>query len=150
MAWRDLVQHNFWWKLTAVILATLIWLTVDKGERGRNADKSGEAARRFEHVPIQLLTEPGIAGTYSTVPKTVSFVAKGPSGVLELLSPEDFTVYTRVLAKSDKTNGHFPVHVSRGDSTEGAALQRFSFSRSAALSRAASAGPRAPRYVARR
>ncbi|MSU37446.1 MAG: hypothetical protein EXS36_20575 [Pedosphaera sp.] len=115
MAWRDLVQHNFWWKLTAIVLASLIWLTVDKGERGRNADKFGDATRRFERVPVQILTEPGFANSISITPKTVSFVARGQSGVLELLSTDDFTVYARINGRFDKTNGRSPVRVNTPD-----------------------------------
>lgn len=109
MAWRDLVQHNFWWKLTAVILAGLIWLTVDKEKRGGSASKSGEATRRFEGVSVQLLLEPGIATTLSVSPKTVHLVARGQSGELELLAAEDFTVYARVDSRSHKTNGRSPL-----------------------------------------
>lgn len=115
MAWRDLVQHNFWWKLTAIILASLIWLTVDKGERGRNADKPGDAARRFERVPVQLLTEPGFANAISISPKTVSLVVRGKSDMLELLSAEDFAVYARLNGRSDQTNGRTPLRVNAPD-----------------------------------
>lgn len=115
MAWRDLVQHNFWWKLTAIILASLIWLTVDKGERGRNANKSGDAARRFERVPVQLLTEPGFANAISISSKTVNLVARGQSDVLEHLSSEDFAVYARINGRSDKTNGRSLLRVDAPD-----------------------------------
>src|SRR3954467_5670243 len=53
MAKRDYILHNFWWKITSLMLAIIVWIVVhDSGAAG---DIIPRSKRRFAHHTLSLM-----------------------------------------------------------------------------------------------
>lgn len=83
MNWGRFVRHNRWQKLTAFLLAVLIWLTVARKLRnggGVHLTFDG-SSRIFDGVPVHLLTADGSIGRCQLIPANVAVTLRGDPGV---------------------------------------------------------------------
>ena len=85
MAKRDLILHNFWWKLTSLILATGVWITFHSGSRLRlqmpDELVRGTDRKEFANCPVSILKGPNDPARYKVSPAevTVEIVGESPS-----------------------------------------------------------------------
>jgi YbbR domain-containing protein len=97
MALRDIVVHNFWWKLLSLLLAALTWLTIETALRReqmlRQTPVIGSFSRTFPSIPITLLTASTNANHFRIDPSTVSVDVSGPADQLQKLQERDIHVY---------------------------------------------------------
>ena len=98
MAWNVFFRHNRWQKITALLLATLIWFTVDrKLQHGGGVRLTLDGStRQFERVPIRLLISHGTAERYETVPELATVTVRGDPGGLNRLRRMDLEVFASV------------------------------------------------------
>ncbi|HWF19860.1 MAG TPA: CdaR family protein [Verrucomicrobiae bacterium] len=97
MALRDIVLHNFWWKLLSLLLAALTWLTIEtalrREEMLRQTPVVGSYSRDFPAVPITLLTASTNANHFRIDPDVASVRISGPADQLQKLQERDIHVY---------------------------------------------------------
>jgi len=97
MAWRDLIWYNFWWKAASLVLALLVWSTVRYGDFSVDArERTGEATRRFDRVPVRVLTDAADLYQYRVVPNTVTVVIRGNPVALARLSERELDVFVNL------------------------------------------------------
>jgi YbbR domain-containing protein len=83
MASRNIILHNFWWKLLSLLLAALMWLYIDmesqRDERIAEASKEvvTENRRPFYGIPITLLNSTANTNGYTITPGEVSVEVGG-------------------------------------------------------------------------
>lgn len=101
MNWSRFVRHNRWQKLTAFLLATLIWLTVNRKLRNGGGVRLtfDGSSRVFEGVPVRLLTADGAVGRCQIVPATVAVTLRGDPGLLNRLGLEQIRAFATLDAR---------------------------------------------------
>jgi hypothetical protein len=99
MALRDVVLNNFRWKLTALVLAMLVWfvtrLAINKGAGG------GDHISRRQ--PVLVLKAAEDTSVYRVDPPQVNVVVQG---VTEL-GPEDLQVFVNLTSWPEGLNSGF-------------------------------------------
>lgn len=102
MSLPESIQHNFWWKLSAVVLATLIWFTVHFGAGNRTGNVgstnlfSQTQTRRLEEVPVRVLTSVGDSSRFRVTPDKIEVVVRGDANVLRRLQTSDIEAYVNL------------------------------------------------------
>jgi YbbR domain-containing protein len=81
MRLRDLVLHNFWWKLLSLLVAVLMWLTIQTAFRRdqalRESPVMNSDTRSFPLVPVTILTSTPNPYHYDADPVTVAVEISG-------------------------------------------------------------------------
>ncbi len=95
MNWGQFVRHNRWQKLTAFLLAVLIWLTVARKLRNGGGVRLtfDGSSRVFEGVPVRLLTPDGSVGRCQLIPATVAVTLRGDPGLLNRLHADQIRAF---------------------------------------------------------
>ena len=106
MPWRELIRHNFGWKIAAFLLATLIWFTVRFGE-----GNFGIAETLRLEVPIRVLTAASDASQYRVVPDHVEIVLRGDPTTLRRTKPSDLEVYVNLTDVEAAVSLQMRIHV---------------------------------------
>jgi YbbR domain-containing protein len=112
MAWREFITHNRWQKLGSLVLAVLIWLTVnaDLGmERVTGLDPN--RVRTFENVPVGVFAVGGEDARFQIKPATVNVEVHGEPGALRRLQTDDLEAYVNLANAGTGTNLIRRVHV---------------------------------------
>jgi hypothetical protein len=91
MALRDYILERFWLKLFSLILATLIWFTVDSTNRpeGRGIAGWGRGDRIELVRPVRLLVLPTTRRSFKIEPVEVRITVRGKPADLDRLGPSD-------------------------------------------------------------
>lgn len=105
MPLRSLILDHFWLKFFALVLASLIWLTV----RANVGTASSETTRTFANRPILLLTDSAEHVAMVANPNRASVTVQGSTALLRELSEHDIHVYVR-LNEQRQAGGELPVH----------------------------------------
>src|SRR5687767_8004826 len=103
MALRDIIEYNFWFKLLAVALATVIWFVI----RGSQDLSGGQPVflnplQENETIPVTVLTHPADARIYQITPKTVMITVTGERAVLQKYSKKDYRAYVDLTESRNK------------------------------------------------
>lgn len=113
---RNLILHNFWWKLLSLLLAALTWLTIDtafqKNERLAEASREmvTESRRPFDIVPITLMASPSNTNRYTVNPEEVSVIVGGGKD-LDGLQSHRVEAFVDVTDAEDEKQFRRPVQV---------------------------------------
>lgn len=119
---RDFFVINRWQKLFALFLAVLIWLAVRSGVTlTPAADDVGHEPRRFDQLPITVLTTSTDLGRYRLEPEFVSVILRGDATLLEKIKPSQIEVFVNLT--EDSPMGTRPIHVYPPEGTELVSLQ---------------------------
>jgi YbbR domain-containing protein len=112
MSWPDFISRNRWQKLGSLVLAVLIWLTVN-ADLGVERFTARDAARVrvFEHVPVSVLAPGNDAGRYRIEPARVAVEVHGEPAALRGLQPGDLEVYVNLSTSVAATNAVRRIHV---------------------------------------
>ena len=112
MRWREFIHYNFWWKVAAVVLATLIWLTVRFGENGPGGGIfSGVEARHVFDVPVRVLTIASDASRFRVEPDKVEVLLRGDMAALQRIQPSDLEAYVNLADVEDAAALQMRIHV---------------------------------------
>ncbi len=99
MAFREFFTHNPWQKFFSLLLAVLIWLTVNaelsmgRGSFGTPTD----AVYTVERVPVAVLAQAGSQKKYHLTPSEVSVTMTGDIAVLRRLQKDKLEVYVNMM-----------------------------------------------------
>lgn len=122
MTVRHLVLHNFWLKLTSLVVAALLWLVVhstieDGTGPGLHLDDV-TTYREFPRRPVLVMTAMSDRRGYGADPSEVSVTVSGPAAIVEQLQDSDIRVYVRVDNPEQFKGGMIsPVSVSSPSGT---------------------------------
>lgn len=92
---REILTSDFVWKLFSVVLAVVIWLTVQTSRTERSVDwrpLPGMNTRTFESLPIRLVSAGADVRDFKVNPKIVEVIVGGRSDVLNALQEKDVRV----------------------------------------------------------
>jgi hypothetical protein len=108
MSVRQFIEHNFWLKVFALILALLTWITVRFAISRQLAFGSAPISavtRVFPNSPVRLLTVANMAGRYHLVPNEVTVTLGGDATILEKLSGKEVTPFVNISKGFAGTGG---------------------------------------------
>ena len=105
MPWRDLIVHNFWWKVTSLILATFIWFTViwvtgrsgDLGIRGPESLVNVTRTHNFTRHPVSILVPSNESRSFRVEPAYVDITVSGELTDIENLNWKDVRAFVDAL-----------------------------------------------------
>lgn len=119
----DFFLHNFWLKMASLILATLIWLTVqanlDKENRrvypdrvlSDEMDKRVVTQKRLE-LPVTVLVDGRNSTEYRSVPTNVAVTVSGETMRINSLSEQEFLAYIETGGVTNPQREIFPILVN--------------------------------------
>lgn len=92
---RDLVLHNFWWKVTALLLAIIVWFVV----KGGNLPESGASQfipprlKAFPNHPLMIVREATDHRQINIEPTEVTIEVSGPPAEMAALRAMDIQAF---------------------------------------------------------
>ncbi|HUS34981.1 MAG TPA: hypothetical protein VM680_06475 [Verrucomicrobiae bacterium] len=115
MAKRDYILHNFWWKVTSLLLATIVWMVVHGS--GGQTDVIPRAQRRFTRHTLSLMRESTDKRPIRITPSEVEVIVSAPIMEATRLSDADIQTFvdmSDVGARTDTVRIRVFVPASRG------------------------------------
>ena len=113
------VMRHFWWKITSVIVATILWGTVrwDMIERSQDEAQGRGPMVTFVHeaVPVLLLKEASEAATFVLTPSVVSVKVRANSSVLEEMDVSEIRVVADLINRPNTNSFRVPLDISVSD-----------------------------------
>lgn len=108
MPWKDLIFHNFGWKVLSFLLAVQIWYNIHSGIEENVTLKRNIASTvgsgLFARIRVQVLEPPGSTGAYKLNPSTVDITLTGDFDLLQKLGARDVMAFIQTTGSSDETN----------------------------------------------
>lgn len=98
MKLRDLILHNFWWKLVSLLVAVIVWSTyyISGGTFQIGALTTDDATSRFEGYRPRLLKRQSDPHRYQFSPEEVTVSFSGARELLDRMTFKDIVVYVDV------------------------------------------------------
>jgi len=97
MPLRNLLLDNLWLKVFALVLATLIWLSIqikiNKAIQPPTSPLSTASERVFQRHVLSILTEAKATNAFKLEPREVSITVKGSLAVVENLRADDIQAF---------------------------------------------------------
>lgn len=119
MAWRELITRNLGWKLSSLVLATLVWLAVytNSGNNVRlpTVGRGGVATRSFPSVPVTVRVPATCTWRWHVEPTEVALTVRGDPRLVQTLRPEDLEVIVDLTGLEDFTTVQWPPRVAAPD-----------------------------------
>lgn len=94
MAKRDYILHNFWWKVTSLLLATIVWIVVHGTDRP--GDIVPRSKRRFQHHTLSLMRDSTDKRPIRITPNEVDIVVSAPIMEATRLSDADIQTFVDI------------------------------------------------------
>ena len=115
MAKRDYILHNFWWKVTSLLLAIIVWVVVH--DTGAAGDIIPRSQRRFTRHALSLMRETTDKRPIRITPSEVEVIVSAP--IMEATRIQDSDIQTfvdmaDVNGRNDKVRIRVFVPGSRG------------------------------------
>jgi hypothetical protein len=115
---RNLVLHDFGWKLVSVILAALVWWRIDTllvtNLRTTNAVANSTRTREFT-LPVRVMTSARESRGFEVTPAQVVVTVGGGAATLQGLKPDQLQVYVDAATLSDAPTSQATVAVNMPD-----------------------------------
>jgi|GEM_PF-2134436 hypothetical protein len=104
MAARDLILHNFWWKLLSVLLSILTWITIDASLRKdrQQTPVITTSRRNFPAVKVTLMTAPYNTNEFRVNPASVSVEVSGKADDLQKLQAQQIVAFVDATKIEDE------------------------------------------------
>ena len=121
MRLREFIFHNLGRKLLSIVLACLIWFTINPRVEKNSRPLVSPVFSRPEltfRLPVWKLTSRTSADGFSIQPSQVEVTVTGDAGVLEGLSHRDFAVYVNLVGLRDTQGAHKRVLVSKPEKVQ--------------------------------
>src|SRR5688572_4367541 len=113
MAKRDYILHNFWWKVTSLLLAVIVWMVV----RGTGAvpDATPRLERTFRQHSLSLLRETTDKRPIRITPSEVEIIVAAPPMEAMRLVDADIQTFVDMNDVDERTDTvRIRVYVPRG------------------------------------
>ena len=98
---RDLILHNFWWKVFSLLLATLIWYVINFNLETQSTASplliSTRADNRDFQLPVTVITSAANRRALTIHPTEVRVKVRGDRLTLDRLSRDDIQVYVKLI-----------------------------------------------------
>jgi hypothetical protein len=115
---RNLILHNFVWKLISVMLAALVWWQVtqilEANRRSNEAAANLPPTRDFT-LTVRVMTPALEPRGFSVTPSQVKVTVRGRAALLDGLSPDSLQVYVDVATLRDPKGAATDVIVNTPD-----------------------------------
>ena len=116
---RQIVGTNFWWKLTALLVATGIWLGFHSGDKLsfqiRDEFTTANSTRSFVRHPITLMKSSTDTRNARIEPKEVDIVVSGEARSLRKILGKEIQAYVDLTdVKDDTISVRIQVFIPRG------------------------------------
>jgi YbbR domain-containing protein len=119
MASRNIILHNFGWKLLSLLLAALTWLTIEtdfqRNEHRAEASREvvTESRLPFYGIPVTLMNSPANTNRYAISPELVTVEVGGEDGKeLGDLQSRKVEAFVDVTDAEDEKQFRRPIQVS--------------------------------------
>jgi YbbR domain-containing protein len=113
MKLRDLVLYNFWWKLLSLLVAILMWLTIQtalrRDETLRETPVVDSITRSFPTVPVTLLTATKNPNHYQVNPSTVEVEISGSRDELAKVQEKQVHAFVDISDVGDEKQFRRPI-----------------------------------------
>jgi len=93
MSVRELLLHNFAWKLVSLVLAVLVWFTLQSGVQRQLRPSD---LRTFSRLEITVMTTAGDERSFRVEPSTVAVTVNGDTGSMRNLRASDVQVFVNL------------------------------------------------------
>jgi hypothetical protein len=104
---RDLLLNNFWWKVTALFLAIIVWIGFQPRDKALNlfpeANKPSYVRYLLRH-PVTIIKPANDTREFKVTPAEVDISLAGDQKVLEALRGSELRASVDVVSFSAKTN----------------------------------------------
>ena len=95
---RDFFRHNLWQKIFSLILAVLIWFTVNAEiSLGRGFGVSDDVRQTFNHMTVDVLRNPRVPERFTIDPPEVTVTISGSPAAVRGVSREALEVYVNMV-----------------------------------------------------
>jgi YbbR domain-containing protein len=119
MAWRELITRNLGWKLSSLVLATLVWLAIytNSGSNVRLSaiGRGGVASRSFPKVPVSVRVPATCTWRWQVEPTEVALTVSGDPKLVQTLRANDLEVVVDLTGLEDFTTVQWPPRVAAPD-----------------------------------
>ncbi len=113
MAKRDLILHNFGWKVFSVLLAALVWMALSTAEqRAWRLQQSPVINYRKFAVSVAVLNRADGAGPFTLTPALVEVEIGGNAAALEKLQPREIAAFVDASTSSEERSFRREVRVA--------------------------------------
>jgi hypothetical protein len=111
MAKRDLILHNFWWKVTSMLLAIIVWFVVYDTSPGA----APMSPARFPKHPLAIMRDSTDKRAIRITPTEVDVVVSTPIVARAVLTDADIQTFVDLSEVDPKTKtAPIRVYVPRG------------------------------------
>lgn len=122
MSLRDFILNNFRWKLSALILATLVWFIIQfaiwKGFRPAETPLTDYRSYTFVRQPIRVLTQAGQDGMFRVIPETADVIVRSTPSALNRLTDTDIKLFVNLVDAPEQLDEIKPILVYVPESVE--------------------------------
>ena len=104
MVWRDFILNNIWWKITALFLAVVVWVTFHSSDELESL-VSLTSSRSFVRHPVTVMEAANDVRNFRLAPDEVDITVSGEVSLIRSLAGSDlhaFVDLTRI--KTNKVN----------------------------------------------
>ena len=102
MAPREFIFNNFGWKLVSIIVAILIWLTINSNiENSFKLPETHSSSTLSRHLPVAVRKAPGDVRGFLITPAEVEVTIRGEERVLDNLKMSDVDVSVNLTDVTD-------------------------------------------------
>ena len=121
MVSRDSILHNFWWKVTALLLAIIVWFVVKGGDLPNSAAATQlmpPRTKEFANHPLLLIREATDQRPIKIVPTEVVVEVSGPPAEMAALREMDIQAFVDVAEVRADGRARIRVYLPRRLSLE--------------------------------
>ena len=105
---RHLFLEDFWWKLFALVLAILVWLTVTFASQ----KEARTAPRVFANLPVAVLSGAEDVHNFKVSPSEVEVTVQGDARTLQNLQDKDIRAMVDLTGVAVAEDLHKPIEIS--------------------------------------
>jgi len=104
---RDLLLNNFWWKVTALLLAIVVWLGFQPRDKHLNLFPDAYKATYVRYIvrhPVTIIKPATDQREFKVTPSEVDISLSGDQKILEELKASEVRASVDVVSLAGKTN----------------------------------------------
>lgn len=104
---RDLLLNNFWWKVTALLLAIVVWLGFQPRDKSLNLFPEAFQASYVRYIlrhPVTIIKPATDTREFKVTPAEVDISLSGDQKILDALNGSDIRASVDVVSLTGKSN----------------------------------------------